>query len=46
MGDRLAVVGATGYTGTLVVAELLRRGGDVVALGRSAERLRALPPEV
>ncbi|MCA1844972.1 MAG: saccharopine dehydrogenase NADP-binding domain-containing protein [Actinobacteria bacterium] len=46
MGGRLAVVGATGYTGTLVVAELLRRGGDVVAVGRNREKLQALPPDV
>ena len=46
MGERVAVVGATGYTGRLVVAELLRRGVDVVAIGRNPDRLRSFPPEV
>ena len=46
MGERVAVVGATGYTGRLVVAELLRRGVDVVAVGRNPDRLRSFPPEV
>lgn len=45
MGDRFAVVGATGYTGGLVVRELLRRGAAVVAVGRNPEKLRRLPPE-
>lgn len=30
----VAVYGASGHTGTFVVAELLRRGLDVVAVGR------------
>jgi short subunit dehydrogenase-like uncharacterized protein len=46
MGDRFAVVGATGYTGGLVVRELVRRGAEVVAVGRNPEKLRGLPPEV
>lgn len=46
MGDRIAVVGATGYTGGLVVSELLRRGAAVVAVGRNPEKLLGLPPEV
>ena len=46
MGDRFAVVGATGYTGALVVRELVRRDVEVAAVGRSAEKLRALPSEV
>jgi short subunit dehydrogenase-like uncharacterized protein len=38
---RIAVYGATGYTGRLVCSELLRRGfDDVVVCGRSAPRLR------
>lgn len=36
------VCGATGHTGRFVVAELARRGFDVVAAGRDALRLRAL----
>ena len=46
MGERIAVVGATGYTGRLVVAELVGRGVEVVALGRNAAKLEALPPVV
>ncbi len=46
MGERVAVVGATGYTGGLVVQELLRRGMDVVAVGRNGAKLNALFPEV
>jgi short subunit dehydrogenase-like uncharacterized protein len=42
MGDRFAVVGATGYTGGLVVRELVCRGIEVVAVGRNPEKLRAL----
>lgn len=36
----IAVYGATGYTGRLVVAELLRRGHEVVLSGRSEGSLR------
>jgi short subunit dehydrogenase-like uncharacterized protein len=46
MGERCAVVGATGYTGDLVVRELVRRGVEVVAVGRNPGKLAALPPEV
>jgi short subunit dehydrogenase-like uncharacterized protein len=46
MGERIAVVGATGYTGALVVQELLGRGVEVVALGRNTAKLAALPPAV
>jgi len=42
MGERVAVVGATGYTGGLVVAELAGRGFGVVAIGRNPARLAAL----
>ena len=38
----IAVYGATGYTGRLVVAELLRAGADFVVSGRNAEKLEAL----
>ena len=46
MGERVAVVGATGYTGGLVVQELLGRGVEVVAVGRNPAKLDALPAEV
>jgi short subunit dehydrogenase-like uncharacterized protein len=46
MGERVAVVGATGYTGRLVVAELAGRGVEVVAVGRNPAKLDALPPKV
>src|SRR5690349_19736304 len=42
---RIAVLGATGRTGRLVVAELLRRGHELVAVVRDAERA-GLPGEV
>jgi short subunit dehydrogenase-like uncharacterized protein len=45
MGERVAVVGASGYTGGLVVGELAGRGVGVVALGRDRARLAALPAE-
>ncbi|MFM0729658.1 saccharopine dehydrogenase NADP-binding domain-containing protein [Paraburkholderia sediminicola] len=42
MSDRktVAVYGATGHTGSFVVAELKRRGIGVVRIGRDAARLR------
>jgi short subunit dehydrogenase-like uncharacterized protein len=46
MGERVAVVGATGYTGGLVVQELVGRGVEVVAVGRNPAKLDALPTEV
>ena len=46
MGGRVAVVGATGYTGGLVAHELMRRGAAVVALGRNPEKLTSLGPGV
>ena len=42
---RLLVLGATGRTGRLVVAEALRRGHDVVALVRDPAAAR-LPERV
>jgi short subunit dehydrogenase-like uncharacterized protein len=36
----IAVYGAYGYTGALVVAELARRGLRTIVIGRDAERLR------
>ncbi len=38
----IAVYGATGYTGRLVVAELDKAGADFIVSGRSAEKLDAL----
>src|SRR5713101_2078033 len=43
---RVAVTGATGFTGRRVVAELLRRGHDVVALVRPPAARPGLPPAV
>lgn len=42
---KIAVFGASGYTGRLAVAEARRRGIDVVLVGRAAERLRAAASE-
>jgi short subunit dehydrogenase-like uncharacterized protein len=42
----IAVYGATGYTGELVVRELQRRGLDHVLAGRSGAKLRALAERV
>ncbi|MFC0042190.1 saccharopine dehydrogenase family protein [Actinomadura rayongensis] len=39
---KIAVHGASGFTGGLVVAELARRGVEAVLVGRSRERLRAV----
>lgn len=41
-GARIAVVGATGALGSLVAAELERRGARLLLVGRDAERLAAL----
>jgi short subunit dehydrogenase-like uncharacterized protein len=38
----IAVYGASGYTGKLVVAELIRRGFTVVLAGRNLDRLAAV----
>jgi short subunit dehydrogenase-like uncharacterized protein len=38
---KMAVYGASGYTGRLVLAELARRGIPAVLVGRDPERLRA-----
>ncbi|MDT3400490.1 saccharopine dehydrogenase NADP-binding domain-containing protein [Streptomyces sp. B1866] len=42
---KIAVFGASGYTGRLVVAELRRRGLGAVTVGRDAGRLRAAAAE-
>jgi short subunit dehydrogenase-like uncharacterized protein len=41
----IAVYGATGYTGRLVVAELVKADADFIVSGRSPERLDALRAE-
>ena len=41
-GARVAVVGATGALGSLVAAELERRGARLLLVGRDGERLAAL----
>lgn len=41
-GQKVAVFGAAGHTGRFVVAELLRRGFDVIAIGRDRQRLADL----
>ena len=41
-GARLAVVGATGALGSLLVAELTLRGAHLLVVGRDADRLTAL----
>ena len=45
MSAPIAVYGASGYTGRLVVAELVRRGLPHVVAGHSASRLRAAAAE-
>ena len=44
-GRTVAVVGASGGLGAAVVEALQREGAEVVALGRSTERLRARHPD-
>ncbi len=41
----IAVYGATGYTGGLVVAELIKADADFIVSGRNAEKLDALRAE-
>jgi len=45
IGQRVAVVGATGGIGAAVVEELAHRGATVLASGRNAERLELLRSE-
>ena len=42
----IAVYGATGYTGRLVAAELLRRGADAVLMGRNAAKLEIVAEDL
>ena len=41
MNERIAVFGASGYQGRLVLGEMARRGLDTVLVGRDPARLRA-----
>lgn len=41
-GDRIVVFGATGYTGRLVAAALVRRGAKPILAGRDSDRLDAV----
>ncbi|MGK8524395.1 saccharopine dehydrogenase NADP-binding domain-containing protein [Nocardia asteroides] len=43
---RIAVYGASGHTGKLVLAELQRRGVEPVLIGRDADRLAAAAAEI
>ncbi|MFI0370738.1 saccharopine dehydrogenase family protein [Actinomadura sp. 1N219] len=43
---KIAVYGANGYQGKLVLAELARRGMEMVLIGRSRERLSAAASQV
>jgi short subunit dehydrogenase-like uncharacterized protein len=43
---RVSVLGATGYTGRLIVRELRRRSVPVLAAGRNPEKLRQLAAEI
>jgi len=40
---KVLVTGSSGFLGQYVVAELLRQGHEVIAVGRSLEKLRTLP---
>jgi short subunit dehydrogenase-like uncharacterized protein len=42
----IAVYGATGYTGRLVAAELIRRGADTVLVGRNAAKLEIVAEDL
>ncbi|MET0761963.1 MAG: saccharopine dehydrogenase NADP-binding domain-containing protein, partial [Thermoleophilaceae bacterium] len=42
----IAVYGATGYTGRLVAAEVLRRGADAVLMGRNAAKLEIVAEDL
>lgn len=46
MARKIVVFGATGYTGRLVVEELLARGEKPLAAGRSLDKLAALDAEI
>ena len=46
MAPRIALYGATGYTGHLVARELARRGHEPVLCGRSAEKLRRMAADL
>jgi short subunit dehydrogenase-like uncharacterized protein len=42
----IAVYGATGYTGRLVAAELVRRGADALLVGRNAAKLEIVAEDL
>src|SRR5450759_5829888 len=42
----ISVLGATGYTGRLIVRELKRRGAAVLAAARNREKLQRLAADV
>ena len=46
MAGRVALYGATGYTGRLVAVELRRRGIETTLAGRNAEKLRRLAADL
>lgn len=46
VAPRISVLGATGYTGRLIVHELRRRGVAVLAAARNREKLRRLAAEI
>ena len=46
MASGISVLGATGYTGGLIVRELRRRGVAVLAAGRNREKLQRLAAEI
>jgi len=46
MASDISVLGATGYTGGLIVRELRRRGIAVLAAGRNREKLQRLAAEI
>lgn len=40
---KIMIIGATGMAGSAITATALDRGHEVVAIGRSADKLAALP---
>jgi len=43
---RIAILGAAGKTGTVLIAEALRRGHEVIALARSPDKVASADPRV
>jgi len=46
MNQQIAIVGATGYTGRLIIDELVNRGVSPLAVGRDPAKLAMLPESV